>query len=100
MTYALDTNIISYVINGDAALAGKLGTVTEASDMVILPLMVYYEARRGLLAKKATAKMRLFDALCTKLGINDLTKADMNTAADIYADCRSKASRLTMATCL
>ena len=90
MTYALDTNILSYVINGDTSLAGKLRTVTEAGDTVMLPLMVYYEARRGLLAKKATAKMRLFDALCARLGIGYLTRADMNTAADIYAVCRSK----------
>jgi predicted nucleic acid-binding protein len=86
MTYALDTNIISYVLGGNAALAAKLETVTESGDEVMIPLMVYYEARRGLLANKASAKMRTFERLCATLGIEDLTTEDMDVAAEIYAD--------------
>jgi len=86
MIYALDTNIISYVINGDSNLAAELNTVTQSGNKVIIPLMVYYEVRRGLLSKGATVKMRLFDSLCARLGIHDLTKADMDAAAVIYAD--------------
>ncbi|MCL2054552.1 MAG: PIN domain-containing protein [Oscillospiraceae bacterium] len=90
MIYALDTNIISYVLNGNADLAEKLNAVTQSESKVIIPLMVYYEVRRGLLANGATAKTRLFDNLCTRLGIHNLTKADMNTAAAIYADRKRK----------
>ncbi len=90
MIYALDTNIISYVLNGNASLAQKLNTVVLSENKVIIPLMVYYEARRGLLANGATAKIRLFDNLCEKLGIYSLTKYDMNTAAVIYADRKRK----------
>jgi len=86
MMYALDTNIISYVLNGNTLLAIKLESVTQSGDKVVVPLMVYYEARRGLLANNAAAKMRVFDKLCAKLGVRDLTVADMNTAAIIYAD--------------
>ena len=52
----------------------------------MIPLMVYYEAKRGLPANNAAAKLRIFDELCEKLKINDLTIADMNTAAVIYAE--------------
>jgi len=63
MIYALDTNTISHVVNGNIALADKLESVTSSGNKVVIPLMVYYEARRGLSANKATAKMRLFDTL-------------------------------------
>ena len=90
MTFALDTNIISYVINGNTALASNLESVTQSGDIVVIPLMVYYEAKRGLLANNATAKMQVFDKLCLQLNIQDLTVSDMNTAAAIYADRKSK----------
>ena len=86
MTYALDTNIISYILNGNDRLADTLDSVARAGDTVVLPLIVYYETRRGLLFNEATAKMRAFDRLCSKLDIHKLTKTDMNKAADIYAD--------------
>ena len=84
MTYALDTNILSYILNGNAFLDERLIAVTKSGNKVIIPLIVYYEARRGLLSNNATKKMRLFEKLCAKLDINDLTKSDINTAAIIY----------------
>ena len=86
MTYALDTNIISYVLNGDAVIAGKLNAATQSNVEIIIPLMVYYESRRGLLANNATKKIQVFEKLCKQLSIIDLTAADMDTAATIYAE--------------
>jgi len=84
MIYALDTNIISYILNGNIILGEKLNAVIKTGNKIIIPLMVYYEARRGLLANNAVRKLQSFDKLCGKLKINSLTEADMNTAADIY----------------
>ena len=84
MIYALDTNIISYILNGNAALDERLNSVTKSGDKVVIPLMVYYEARRGLLNNNATNKMRIFEKLCARLKVNNLTTSDMNIAADIY----------------
>ena len=84
MIYALDTNIISYILNGNAALNNKLYGVIMSGAKVVIPLMVYYEARRGLLANNAVNKLSIFDKLCSKLCVNDLTVSDMNTTADIY----------------
>ena len=85
MIYALDTNIISYILNGNTALDEKLAGAMHSGVKIIIPLMVYYEARRGLMANNAVNKLRSFDKLCARLDITGLTKADMNTAADIYA---------------
>ena len=86
MIYALDTNIISYILNGNTELDEKLIDAINSGVKIIIPLMVYYEARRGLKANNAVNKLRIFDKLCSRLNITGLTKADMNTAADIYAE--------------
>jgi len=85
MIYALDTNIISYILNGNTDVDLKLDSIINSGDKVVLPLMVYYEAKRGLLANNAINKMRVFEKLCKALNVNSLTTADMNTAANIYA---------------
>ena len=85
MIYALDTNIISYILNGNTDLEGKVNAVTSTGNKVVIPLMVYYEARRGLLANKAVNKLRIFERLCAKLNVNNLTKTDMSIASDLYA---------------
>ena len=85
MNYALDTNIISYILNGNTALDKNINAVVSSGNKVIMPLMVYYEARRGLLANNAVNKLRVFDKLCARLSIKFLTQTDMNKAADIYA---------------
>ncbi|MCL2057077.1 MAG: PIN domain-containing protein [Oscillospiraceae bacterium] len=85
MIYALDTNILSYILNGNSALDKKLGSVISLGVKVVIPLVAYYETRRGLLVNNAVNKLCIFDKLCARLNINSLTKADMNTAADIYS---------------
>jgi len=88
MIYALDTNIVSYILRGDKALKDKLTLERTNGNISVIPLMVYYEVKRGLLAKDATNKMKFFETLCENLGIHELTKSDMNTAANIYADLK------------
>ena len=90
MIYALDTNIISYILNGDRALAEKLDAITKSGGQVIMPLIVYYEARRGLLANNATNKLCKFDKLSARLEINSLTVADMKTAVEIYVNRKQR----------
>ena len=85
MIYALDTNIISYILGGNVGIDAKLTAAVTSGIKVIIPLMVYYEVRRGLLANNATNKMRVFNKLCARLNIHSLTVTDMNTAASIYA---------------
>ncbi|MCL2018735.1 MAG: type II toxin-antitoxin system VapC family toxin [Oscillospiraceae bacterium] len=90
MIYALDTNIISYILRGDKNLKERLRQEEKKGNRSVIPLMVYYEVKRGLLASGATIKMQSFEDLCAVWGIHDLTKADMNTAAAIYADRKRK----------
>ena len=94
MIYALDTNIISYILNGNAVLEKKLNAViSSGNNKIVIPLIVYYEARRGLLDNRAVRKMRSFDKLCVRLNVDSLTAADMDTAAVIY-DNKKRAGTL------
>ena len=86
MTYALDTNIISYILRGDKDVRQRWRQEENEGNRCVIPLMVYYEVRRGLKANGATVKMRSFEKICHELGIYDLTVSDMNTAANIYAN--------------
>ena len=86
MMYALDTNIISHILRGDKDVKQRWRQEESEGNRSVIPLMVYYEVRRGLLAHDATNKMRAFEELCVTLGINNLTVADMNTASNIYAE--------------
>jgi len=40
MIFALDTNIISYIMNGNDALDEKLGKVTAAGNSVVIPILL------------------------------------------------------------
>jgi len=86
MTYALDTNIISYILRDSKNVKQRWRQEENAGNHSVIPLVVYYEIQRGLLANGASNKMRLFKNLCAVFGVYDLTKADMDTAASIYAD--------------
>ena len=90
MIYALDTNIISYIMNGNPALLEKLETELRAGSKVIIPLMVYYEVRRGLNAKNAVNKSIIFEGLCKRLKVHNLTVIDMDNAASIYVINKNK----------
>ena len=89
MMYALDTNIISYILRGDKSVKQRWCQEESAGNRSVVPLMVYYEVRRGLLANDATGKMRSFEDLCATLGINYLAAANMDTASTIYAGHKS-----------
>ena len=64
MIYALDTNIVSYLLRKDKQTQKNFLTAVTDGYECITPPMVYYEIKRWLLLKKATAQLREFDKLC------------------------------------
>jgi len=86
MIYALDTNIISFIIKGNEAVRERYFDVVSKGVHCVIPLMVYYEVKRGLKANNSGNRLRSFEGICSALGITNLTSADMDVAADIYAE--------------
>jgi predicted nucleic acid-binding protein len=91
--YALDTNIVSYLLQKRAGVIRRLDEEIDHGNQVVIPPIVYYEIRRGLLAADATAKGRLFEALCSDLGVGDIDVETLEIAAATYA--RLKKAGLT-----
>ncbi|MDR1687199.1 MAG: PIN domain-containing protein [Clostridiales bacterium] len=86
MIYALDTNIISYILRNDESLKQRWRLEEQNGNCCVIPLMVYYEIVRGLKANNSIAKMNAFEKICDLLTIDEITISDMKTAADIYAN--------------
>jgi len=104
--YALDSDTLSYLLKDDDNVYARYNEALDNGDYCVIPLIVYYEVKRGLKASGATRKMRSFERFCETLDIVDLGVSDMDVAADIYA-VRKKAGRpmgdsdlLISATCI
>lgn len=93
MIYLLDTNIISYIIKGNMSIKSSLVKLITNGNEVHIPAVAYYEAKRGLLATGATAKLERFMHFVNRQGIVNTTITTYDTAAQIYSDL-SKAGKL------
>ncbi|MDR2615015.1 MAG: PIN domain-containing protein [Oscillospiraceae bacterium] len=86
MTYALDTNIISYILRNDDGVKRHWRLEEANGNRSTIPLIVYYEIKRGLLSVGATEKLRAFDRVFSTLGVEVMSVLDMDVAARIYAE--------------
>ena len=87
-TFALDTNVVSYLLKNDERLFRIFDAETDNGNTFVIPPVAYYEIKRGLLAVKALNQLKLFDALCRRLYIGSMATAEWDAAAKIYADLR------------
>ena len=56
MKYFLDTNIISYILNGNEKVKNRIEEILLNNDIISIPVFSYYEIKRGLLSVGASAK--------------------------------------------
>ena len=72
--YAMDTNIISYVLKKDEAVINRYRQESrQGNEFVMLPV-VYYEVSRWLLERKAKKLQAEFNAMCMEIPLMDTTK--------------------------
>ena len=90
MTYFLDTNIISYVLKGNVEIRSNIVKLLADGNDIKIPVVAYYEAKRGLLATGATTKLQRFLNFAQKLGILNTTIETYDIASQIYADLRKE----------
>jgi predicted nucleic acid-binding protein len=90
MTYALDSNIIAYMLKDSAAVYEHVYSVLDNNDRCIIPPIVYYEVKRGLLAVNATAKAQSFELLCREFSVGRMNVNAWDIAAQLYAAHRQK----------
>ncbi|PIP49227.1 MAG: VapC toxin family PIN domain ribonuclease [Chloroflexi bacterium CG07_land_8_20_14_0_80_45_17] len=86
MTYVLDTNIITAILKGNEKVKRRAQEVIVEGEDIFINGISYYEIKRGLLAKNATAQLEKFDRLCERFGLILLgTQAIFDEAAQMYA---------------
>jgi predicted nucleic acid-binding protein len=82
--YAIDSNIISFMLRKDKKLQARVYMESNSGQGVIIPAIAFYEVKRGLLDAKATIKLQAFENLCNILSVDDLDMDTLNIAASIY----------------
>ncbi len=85
MTYFLDSNIVSYILNGKSAVKNRIEELLLKGNDIFIPTFVYYEIKRGLLAVGATSKLERFNNFVKTLGLINLTMQTYDMAANVYA---------------
>ena len=90
MTYALDTNTISYYLQSNSQIKAKLDEAATKGQDIVIPPVSYYEIRRGFKHMPAPGKERAFIGLCRIYPIGEINLAVWEMAADIYAKGRKK----------
>ena len=89
--YVLDSNIISHALHSRTSpVFERLKQVMTPENLVIGCPVVWYEVRRGLLAKDATSKMGYFEAMFATFAWQDFTPADWNVAATLWVQRRAQ----------
>jgi predicted nucleic acid-binding protein len=91
--FAVDTNIISFMLRKDRKLQERVYKEVTEGPGVIIPPIAFYEIKRGLLAHNATEKMARFERLCDTIGVDDMDVETLDMAARIYAELK-KTGRL------
>ena len=86
--FALDTNIISYLLRYDPNVSARLQYENDRDNMIIIPPLVYYEIKRGLLIDNSTKRLRSFEHFCEDLNIGEMTLEAYDEAARLYAKQR------------
>jgi predicted nucleic acid-binding protein len=87
--FALDTNIISFVLKDSYGVSDRLARAVSAGHKIVIPPICYYEIKRWLIFAGASAKSRIFDELCESLDIGGLEKEIFDIAANEHSTLKS-----------
>ena len=84
-TYALDTDVISFILKGDENIATRFRRELENGSRISVPPPVLYEIRRWLIFNSSGNRSRLFNDLCSELVMEDMRLNAFELAAAEHA---------------
>jgi predicted nucleic acid-binding protein len=84
-SYVLDTNIVSLILRGDTQVRENFEKIVNPDNIILGCPVVWYELRRGLVAKDARRQVRRFEALFATFQWQNLTFRDWSLAATLWA---------------
>lgn len=97
MKYFLDTNIISYILNGNEKVKNRIEEILLNNDIIAIPVFSYYEIKRGLLSVGASAKIERFNNFVRICELVDINISTFDIAAQIYAQLKQKGNLIEYA---
>ncbi len=86
--YVYDSSTVSLILRGDPRVRRKVDQVAFP-DIILGCPVVYYEVRRGLLAKDAQKQLDRFESLFGAFLWQDYGAEDWGLASRLWADRRS-----------
>ncbi|MDR1686353.1 MAG: PIN domain-containing protein [Desulfovibrio sp.] len=93
-TFALDADIISYMLRGDTQVLLRLHAEQDMGNEFGIPPMAYYEVKRGLLAVGSIIRLRLYEEICRDFSVGVMSTAAWDEAARLYARQRRRGRSL------
>jgi tRNA(fMet)-specific endonuclease VapC len=84
----IDTDIISYYLKGDPSVFKSFERYLKQFDHIEISLIAYYEFLSGLMAKKASKQLEVFEAFISENIILGLSERSVQISADIYSKLR------------
>jgi predicted nucleic acid-binding protein len=83
--YALDSNIVTYYLKGDANIIERIADETDRGNTFVIPPIVFFEIKRWLLTINSKKKLLVFESMEAYSGIGSIDKADLELSSSIYA---------------
>lgn len=84
----LDTNILTAFLKGNQKVVSNISAYLDEFPVLTISVITYYEIIRGLKAINSINKLKTFQSLVEKSEIENINKAIMDRAADIYVNLR------------
>ncbi|MDF5724174.1 MAG: PIN domain-containing protein [Rhizonema sp. PD37] len=95
MTYLLDTNVVTYILNKNLLINNNLEEVRRLGKKVFISCITYYEVKRGLIAINATKQLSEFNQLCQRYKILLLDDIEiLERASEIHLDLKCRGNSL------
>ena len=74
MTYALDSNIVSYFLKNDASIVQKIQEEKDKQNKFVIPPLVYFEIKNWRAKNNAKNKAEIFQRIYADQGIGIIDK--------------------------
>ena len=82
--FALDSNIISFYLKGNTSVIENIEKAINEDHSIVIPPIVYYEVKRGLMLVDTTKQMKKLEALCSLFPVGELGDYLLEKAITIY----------------
>ena len=86
--FALDSNIISFYLKGNTDVIKNIEKAINEDHTIVIPPVVYYEVKRGLMLLNAVKQMRKLEDLCNLFPVGELGNYLLEKAITIYVQER------------